>query len=30
MALEKAGLKASDIDFWEINEAFCIVAPELY
>ena len=25
-ALEKAGLKASDIDFWEINEAFCIVA----
>jgi acetyl-CoA acyltransferase len=24
-ALEKAGLKASDIDFWEINEAFCIV-----
>jgi acetyl-CoA acyltransferase len=25
MALEKAGLKASDIDFWEINEAFCIV-----
>jgi len=26
MALEKAGLKASDIDFWEINEAFCIVA----
>ena len=26
MALEKAQLKASDIDFWEINEAFCIVA----
>jgi acetyl-CoA acyltransferase len=26
MALEKAGLKVSDIDFWEINEAFCIVA----
>jgi len=26
MALEKAGLKASDIDYWEINEAFCIVA----
>ncbi|MGM0426716.1 MAG: acetyl-CoA C-acetyltransferase [Thermodesulfobacteriota bacterium] len=26
MALEKAGLEASDIDFWEINEAFCIVA----
>jgi len=26
MALEKAGLKASDIDFWEINEAFAIVA----
>ncbi len=25
-ALEKAGLKASDIDFWEINEAFCVVA----
>jgi acetyl-CoA C-acetyltransferase len=25
-ALEKAGLKASDIDFWEINEAFAIVA----
>jgi acetyl-CoA acyltransferase len=24
-ALEKAGLKASDIDLWEINEAFCIV-----
>lgn len=26
MALEKARLKAADIDFWEINEAFCIVA----
>ena len=26
LALEKAGLQASDIDFWEINEAFCIVA----
>ncbi len=25
-ALAKAGLKASDIDFWEINEAFCVVA----
>jgi len=25
-ALEKAGLKVSDIDYWEINEAFCIVA----
>ncbi len=25
-SLEKAGLKASDIDFWEINEAFSIVA----
>ncbi|RJR18559.1 MAG: acetyl-CoA C-acetyltransferase [Desulfobacteraceae bacterium] len=25
-ALEKAGLKAADIDYWEINEAFCIVA----
>ena len=25
-ALAKAGLKAADIDFWEINEAFCIVA----
>ncbi len=24
-ALEKAGLKASDIDFWEINEAFAAV-----
>ncbi len=26
MALEKAGLKAADIDRWEINEAFCVVA----
>ena len=26
MAVEKAGLKISDIDYWEINEAFCIVA----
>jgi len=26
MTLEKAGLKAADIDFWEINEAFCVVA----
>ena len=26
MALEKVGLKPSDIDFWEINEAFAIVA----
>ena len=25
-ALDKAGLKASDIDVWEINEAFAIVA----
>ena len=25
-ALEYAGLKAEDIDYWEINEAFCIVA----
>ena len=25
-ALDKAGLKASDIDIWEINEAFAIVA----
>jgi len=25
-ALEYAGLQADDIDFWEINEAFCIVA----
>ncbi|MEE8415542.1 MAG: acetyl-CoA C-acetyltransferase [Desulfobacterales bacterium] len=24
-ALKKVGLKASDMDFWEINEAFCIV-----
>jgi acetyl-CoA acyltransferase len=26
MALKNAGLEASDIDFWEINEAFTIVA----
>jgi acetyl-CoA acetyltransferase family protein len=26
MALEHAGLRAKDIDFWEINEAFVIVA----
>ncbi len=25
-ALEKAGLEAGDIDFWEINEAFSVVA----
>ena len=25
-ALEKVGLKASDINFWEINEAFSVVA----
>lgn len=25
-ALEKAGLEVKDIDYWEINEAFCIVA----
>jgi acetyl-CoA acyltransferase len=25
-ALEKAGMKVKDIDYWEINEAFCIVA----
>lgn len=25
-ALEKAGLKATDIDYWEINEAFSVVA----
>ncbi len=25
-ALEKAGLEASDIDYWEINEAFSVVA----
>jgi len=24
-ALEKAGLQVKDIDYWEINEAFCIV-----
>jgi acetyl-CoA C-acetyltransferase len=26
MALEKMGLKLSDVDYWEINEAFSIVA----
>jgi len=26
MALKHAGMEAKDIDFWEINEAFCIVA----
>jgi len=26
MALKHAGLEAKDIDFWEINEAFSIVA----
>lgn len=26
MALKKAGLEVKDIDYWEINEAFCIVA----
>jgi acetyl-CoA C-acetyltransferase len=26
MALKRAGLTADDIDYWEINEAFCIVA----
>lgn len=26
MALKHAGLEADDIDYWEINEAFCIVA----
>jgi acetyl-CoA acetyltransferase family protein len=25
-ALDRAGLKVSDIDYWEINEAFCVVA----
>ena len=25
-ALDNIGLKASDMDYWEINEAFCIVA----
>jgi acetyl-CoA C-acetyltransferase len=25
-ALEKIGMQAGDIDYWEINEAFCIVA----
>ncbi len=26
MALEKAGMKADEVDYWEINEAFSIVA----
>jgi len=26
MALERAGMTAEKIDFWEINEAFCVVA----
>jgi len=26
MALEKADMKVNDIDYWEINEAFCIMA----
>ena len=26
LALEKAGMNAQDIDYWKINEAFCIVA----
>jgi acetyl-CoA acyltransferase len=26
MAVEKAGLQIPDVDYWEINEAFCIVA----
>jgi len=26
LALKKAGLKVSDIDFWEINEAFAVVS----
>jgi acetyl-CoA C-acetyltransferase len=26
MALEHAGMEPDDIDYWEINEAFCIVA----
>ena len=25
MALEHAGMEVKDIDFWEINEAFCVV-----
>jgi acetyl-CoA C-acetyltransferase len=25
-ALKKIGMQAGDIDYWEINEAFCIVA----
>jgi acetyl-CoA acyltransferase len=26
MALDKIGMRARDMDYWEINEAFCIVA----
>lgn len=26
LALKRAGLKVEDIDYWEINEAFCVVA----
>jgi len=26
LALERAGMRPSDIDYWEINEAFCVVA----
>jgi len=26
MALEKIGMRPTDMDYWEINEAFCIVA----
>jgi len=26
MALEKIAMKPTDMDYWEINEAFCIVA----
>jgi acetyl-CoA C-acetyltransferase len=27
-AVEKAGLKMSDIDYWELNEAFAVVGIE--
>jgi len=30
MALEKIGMTPQDMDFWEINEAFCIVAPRRF
>ena len=30
MALDKAGLKVEDIDFWEINEAFLHRGPQLH